>query len=82
MRVRVRLIALDPHGAAPDGLGGSRDLDLPDGATLADGLRALGLEGAGMMVMVNDGPVPPESRADHGLADGDGITVFPPIQGG
>ncbi len=81
MRVTVRLFAQLRE------LAGTREvlLELPEGATVAYGLAALGelyprlpLDGGRVAVAVNQNYVP----SDHVLADGDEIALIPPVSGG
>jgi MoaE-MoaD fusion protein len=74
--VKVRLFAglRERSGAA------ERDLELPDGARVADvwGELGLGDEPAGLLYAVNRRYVDRE----HGLADGDEVALIPPVSGG
>jgi molybdopterin synthase catalytic subunit/molybdopterin converting factor small subunit len=76
MRVKVRLFAglRERSGAA------ERDLELPDGARVADvwGDLGLGDEPAGLLYAVNRRYVDRE----HGLAEGDEVALIPPVSGG
>ncbi len=76
MEISVRLFAGLRERA---GLG-RRELELPDGATVADvwGLLELGDEPAGLLYAVNREYAAPE----RGLADGDEVAVIPPVSGG
>jgi MoaE-MoaD fusion protein len=74
--VKVRLFAglRERSGAA------ERDLELPDGARVADvwGELGLGDEPAGLFYAVNRRYVDRE----HGLAEGDEVALIPPVSGG
>jgi MoaE-MoaD fusion protein len=74
--VKVRLFAglRERSGAA------ERDLELPDGARVADvwGELGLGDEPAGLLYAVNRRYVDRE----HGLAHGDEVALIPPVSGG
>ena len=76
MRVSVRLFAGLRERAGVD----ARELDLPDGATVAHVWPALGLgdEPGGLLLAVN------REYADRGrvLADGDEVALIPPVSGG
>jgi molybdopterin synthase catalytic subunit len=76
VQVRVRLFAglRERSGAA------ERELELPDGARVADVWQELGLgdEPAGLLYAVNRRYVDRE----HGLADGDEVALIPPVSGG
>jgi molybdopterin synthase catalytic subunit len=76
MRVTVRLFAglRERAGAA------ERELELPDGARVADvwGELGLGDEPEGLLYAVNKGYAPPERR----LAPDDEVALIPPVSGG
>ena len=76
MEISVRLFAGLRERA---GLG-RRELELPDGATVADvwGPLELGDEPAGLLYAVNREYAAPERP----LADGDEVAVIPPVSGG
>ena len=79
MKVEVHLFAtLAPYlpaGAAGDGV----TLDLPDGTSVAEVIRSLELpRDLECLVVVNGRDAPP----DHRLADGDVLSLFPPLAGG
>jgi MoaE-MoaD fusion protein len=72
----VRLFA----GLRERGGAGERELELPDGARVADVWAKLGLgdEPGGLLYAVNRSYVGPE----HGLAHGDEVALIPPVSGG
>jgi MoaE-MoaD fusion protein len=76
VNVAVRLFA----GLRERAGAGSRELELPDGATVADVWPALGLgeEPAGLLYARNRTYVAP----DEVLADGDEVALIPPVSGG
>src|SRR4051794_41872377 len=76
MRVRVRLFAVLRERAGRDVL----ELDLPDDASVADALAAVGdLAGDLPLVLaVNREHAPPGRR----LAPGDELALLPPVSGG
>jgi MoaE-MoaD fusion protein len=76
VRVRVRLFA----GLRERGGAGERDVELRDGARVADlwGELGLGDEPAGLLYAVNRHYVDRE----HGLAEGDEVALIPPVSGG
>ena len=76
MDVSVRLFA----GLRERAGTGSRRLQLPEGATLADVWPALGLgeEPAGLLYAVNKA----YADAERALADGDEVALIPPVSGG
>ena len=76
VRITIRLFAglRELAGTA------SKELDLPDGSSLADVWPALGLgdEPAGLLYAVNRSYSEPETE----LADGDEVALIPPVSGG
>jgi molybdopterin converting factor small subunit len=79
VRVEVRLFATLgaylPRGASRD----SVVLDLPPGATVGVAMGALGIPGDLECLKVVNGL---DAEPDHPLADGDVVTVCPPLVGG
>lgn len=79
MKVAVRLFATLQAYLPGEAGGDSATLDLPEGSTVADAMRSLGipadLEG---LTVVNGRDAPP----DQVLTDGDVLSVFPPLAGG
>lgn len=83
MRIEVELISYDGPLPAACGAGGRGALELAANATVADAVRALGLAtDDSLMTLVNGDAVPVGARAGQALADGDRLTLFPPIKGG
>ena len=80
MIVHVKLMAVLRSKLPPGAQGGTAAMELAPGATVADVLEKLGL-GAGHvhLVMVNGAM---ETDRQRLLADGDELTVFPPVAGG
>lgn len=58
------------------------DLDLPDGATLADALQAKEIEAKGIATALNGKVVPAVLRDKKVLADGDKIVIIKAFYGG
>ncbi len=56
--------------------------ELPDGATVADAVAALGAPGRGVAVAVDDDVVPRADWASHELRDGVRVEVLTAVQGG
>jgi len=76
VRLTGRLSDLVPRGE------GEADLDIA-GDTLADLVDAIGLEGEEhLLTAVNGTMVPADERAGRLLADGDRVTMMPPVKGG
>ena len=84
MKIRVRLVAMAWQGAPIPDRERETVLDLPAGASVDEALEALALppDEEHYLTIVNGIGVRPGERATHTLADGDSITVFPPIKGG
>jgi sulfur-carrier protein len=79
MRVQARLYAT-LRACLPEGVSGNAlSVELPDGATLEDLLRQLGLPQDEVKVTFVNGRI--RSR-DWVLQPGDDVGVFPPIGGG
>ena len=78
MKINVELIALvHGHGRYHD------CVDLEDGATPDDLLEVLALpDDESYMTLVNGLSVAPRRRAATRLAEGDKVTIFPPLKGG
>jgi molybdopterin synthase catalytic subunit len=76
VRVTIRLFA----GLREQAGTGRREVDLPDGATVADVWAALdlGTEPPGLLYAVNRAYSEPDRR----LADGDEVALIPPVSGG
>ena len=56
--------------------------DLPDGASVADALAAMGAPAAGVAVAVDDDVVPRADWTRHRLRDGAAVEVLTAVQGG
>jgi sulfur carrier protein ThiS len=79
MRVHVKLYATLTRYGAGVASGTPFDLDLPDGATVANLTTQLGIPAEAVKVAFVNGRVqPPEWR----LAHDDAVGIFPPIGGG
>ena len=75
MKVSVSVIAI--------GGGAEHEMDMADGATIADVLAALALPKAeSYATLLNGQSVSAADRRAHPMNDGDTLTVFPPIEGG
>ena len=78
MRVEVRLFAILAR-YLPNDHAGATFLDVADGNTVADVARSLGIpDDLSRIVLVNGR----DAGEDWRLADGDVITLFPPLAGG
>ncbi len=80
MKIHVKLMALLRTKLPAGSEGGKATLDVPAETTVAAVLEKLGIAGGHVhLVMVNGDMETDRSRA---LADGDEVTVFPPVAGG
>ena len=66
---------------------GSKDrsaaLEVPPGATPLDVIKQLGMpEDGGYLVIHNGASVPKAERASLTLAEGDSLSIMPPLKGG
>ena len=79
MRIEVRLFATLTAFLPPDSREGAATLDIPDGSTVRDVFRQLGIPSdLERVALVNGG----DEIADRPLQTGDVVTVFPPLAGG
>ena len=63
--------------------GNQAEIELEDGSTPADALRALDLPADGSyLIVLNGESVPKSERASRRLADGDMLAIMPPLRGG
>ena len=79
MTVEVRLFATLAQFLPPDSTAGSAVLALPDGATVGDVTRRLGIPPALECVLLRNGA---NVDVDARLSAGDVIDIFPPLAGG
>lgn len=68
----------------PDGVeGNTGDVEMPDGLSILDALDHLGAPVDGnYLIVVNGQAVPPSTRGDVILNDGDAMSLMPPLKGG
>ncbi len=79
MRVEVRLFATLVPYLPPDGREGAAVLEVPEGSTVRDVVRRLGIPAdLERVTLLNGG----DSVPDAPLRPGDVLTVFPPLAGG
>ena len=79
MRIEVRLFATLVPFLPPDSRDGAAILDVPEGSTVHDALRSLGIPpDLERVTLLNGG----DSAPDAPLHAGDVVTVFPPLAGG
>jgi sulfur carrier protein ThiS len=63
--------------------GNVAEMELDEGSTPADVLRAMDLPADGSYLIVHNGEsVPKSERASRRLAEGDMLAVMPPLRGG
>ena len=74
-RVRITIKLAGPLRKEVEGLvGGEKLLELPEGATVAQAIEALGLTGKVRMLMLNGRPL----QQDGPMSDGDRLMLLPP----
>lgn len=79
MRIRVKLFATLARSFKGAESGIPFEIEIPDGATIADLVQQLHLPPAEVKVAFINGRARP---FDWPLAPGDGVGIFPPIGGG
>lgn len=84
MRITLKLFAsLTDYLPKDKCQGNELPLDVADGTKVAEVIDAFNLpEKLVHLVLVNGRYVAPEQRADHCLAVGDALAIWPPIAGG
>ena len=79
MRVEVRLFATLAAFLPSDGRDGTAELEIPEGSTVTDVTRRLGIPpDLARVVLVNGRDIGSEAR----LTSRDVVTIFPPLAGG
>jgi sulfur carrier protein ThiS len=79
VRVEVRLFATLVPFLPPDSRDGAAVLEVPEGSTVHDVVRRLGIPAdLERVTLLNGGDSAPDAR----LHPGDVLTVFPPLAGG
>ena len=79
MKVEVRLFATLASFLPAHGCAGAAELELPEGSTVTEVTRCLGIPpDLARVVLVNGRDIGPEAR----LAARDVVTIFPPLAGG
>ena len=79
MRVEVRLFATLAAFLPSDGRDGTAELEIPEGSTVTDVARRLGIPpDLARVVLVNGRDIGSEAR----LTSRDVVTIFPPLAGG
>jgi len=79
VRVEVRLFATLARYLPSGAIGDSATFDLPEGATVADVVRSLAIPPDLECLKVVNGL---DAVPDHRLAEGDVLSLFPPLAGG
>jgi molybdopterin converting factor small subunit len=79
VKVRLRLFATLAQYLPSEADGDGVTLALPDGAVLSDALSALRVPAGEEYVIAVNGA---HREGDARLADGDEVTLFPPLSGG
>jgi sulfur carrier protein ThiS len=75
MQIRVKLMGMLKSKAPPD-----ERLELPDGATIADALSKLDIEASSVQAFTINGALIRDRNRT--LAEGDELSVLPPVGGG
>jgi sulfur carrier protein ThiS len=79
VRIEVRLFATLEPFLPPDSRDGAALLEVPEGSTVHDVVRRLGIPAdLERVTLLNGGDSAPDAR----LRPGDVLTVFPPLAGG
>jgi molybdopterin converting factor small subunit len=84
MRIHVRLFA-NLRDRFPGGDRGKGDVDLDDGASLADLINRLEIPDPQVQMVLVDGQQVPRTtsgREERVLQDGETVSIFPPVSGG
>ena len=79
MTVEVRLFATLAQFLPADSTDGSAVVDVPEGSTIADVARRLGIPSGFDRVLLLNGV---EAEPDQQLGPGDVVDIFPPLAGG
>ena len=79
MRVEVRLFATLAAFLPPNGRDGVAEFEIPEGGTVADVTRYLGLPSDLARVVLVNGR---DAGSESPLAPRDVVTIFPPLAGG
>ena len=79
MRVEVRLFATLTAFLPPDSRDGAAELEIPEGSTVADVTRRLGIPPDLARVVLVNGR---DMGAEAPLAGRDVVPIFPPLAGG
>lgn len=79
MKIEVRLFATLATYLPEESDGRSATLEVPDGGTVADVVRSLGIpDDMSFVTMINGR----DAALDQPLVDGDVLSLFPPLAGG
>ena len=79
MKVEVRLFATLAPFLPPDGRAGAAEIEIPEGSTVTDVTRRLGIPpDLARVVLVNGRDLGSEAP----LSSRDVVTIFPPLAGG
>ncbi len=83
MRVTLKLYASLGAFLPAEARRNAIEIDLPEGATIADALARHQVPRESChLILVNGHFAPPASAAARALADGDTLAVWPPVAGG
>lgn len=82
-RIKVKLFASLSHYLPDGAVNQAAEIETPDGATIGSILSRLGVPPEEChLVLVNGHFVPPSQRTTAGVAEGDTVSVWPPVAGG
>jgi molybdopterin converting factor small subunit len=79
VKVEVRLFATLATYLPPDGRDGAAELEIPDGSTIVEVTRRLGIPADLARVVLVNGR---DADAEAILSARDVVTIFPPLAGG
>jgi molybdopterin converting factor small subunit len=80
MLIRVKLMASLRNRLPPDAKGGTAEVQVEPGTTIAGVLDKIGVGGGHVHLVMVNGAM--ETERQRTLTDGDELVVFPPVAGG
>ncbi len=83
MRISLKTGGLLKRYLPESAEGNAAEIDVPDGLSILGVLEHLGAPADGnYLIIVNNSAVPPSTRGDVILNDGDAMSLMPPLKGG